>query len=207
MAVEEFGGPRFTVQLGKMPPSSGSKLSPKSVSTISSFYDSTLSSQTFARSSLTPRDAVLLLGCIGELENLSKSADIKSKKRMGDVIERDEFTCEECGDEDVFIPNSFGAPKEMYGETVVSAGKATGVNNGKYGSLAASTSAPTLSNNYIKSLVTSPAGKTGVWSDDLYRSQLQYYSQQKNAKFLKDLESAYEKITLNGAKYVGGESS
>jgi len=170
--IETFGGPRVTVQLGK------TDTLPSNLNLDPTFNIIDYSSVTFSdfeRSGLSVRDAAVFAGVIGEVERLGKTAG--SKRVSGSVVEKDEFTCETCGDEEVFIPESFGAPDEQFGEKVVKNNK----KKNKYSmtrSQAAITSGDgsgtdAITTEYLKEIVASKE-RSGVFADDLVWNQAQY---------------------------------
>lgn len=177
-AIESAGGPRVVVQLGKMDPKQATARKPTDISYPDLCGDSNGEQviAAFLSAGLTEREVALLYGAIGSIESVANAVAPTSD-------EDDEPN--EMGDVEVFIPSSFGAPKEIYG-------KQLGV----------------MDNKVFASVVSDmKKGKQPI--ADVFKNEkvLQWakrYSDNKNG-FLKDLPEAYGKLVALGTRYTGGK--
>lgn len=175
-AIESVGGPRIVVQLGKMDPKGAMKKASSPATDLSNGQEVV---NDFLNVGLTEREVALLFGAMGGMDVVATK--YKSENQMDD--EEDEPN--EMGDVDVFIPSSFGAPKEIYGKQLGA-----------------------LDNKYFASVVTdAKKGKMSsnlVFADDKVMQWAKKYADNKNG-FLKDLPEAYGKLMALGTKYTGGK--
>ena len=188
MAIEEFGGPRIVVQLGKMvTPASNSNTNSNNelpFTALDDNADSTILLEAFERSGLTSRELTLLLFTVKAMER--SAAQSSSKNVMGSKIDDNEFTCEECGDEEIFIPTSFAKQSDIYGEKV----------------------AAKLDNALLKDVAEKKKGVPAILtSNDKIVAVAKDLAGQKEVKFQKAISDSYTKLLSNGANYIGGKQA
>lgn len=167
-AIESVGGPRIVVQLGKLDSKKGATKAP----TIVDVTNGKEVLQNFSRVGLSEREVALLYGTIGSMDIIAQSY-----KSTDDLDEEPN----EMGDVEVFIPNSFGAPSQIYG-------KQLGV----------------MDNSYFKSIIKNKSFKNTVFEDDKVMQWAKKYADSKTG-FMKDLPEAYEKLMALGTRYTGGK--
>jgi len=170
-AIETSGGPRIVVQLGKLDPKKPpQKRNDADLNTGKSIVDA------FLKAGLTEREVALMYGAMGSIDNVV--ANIK-------VVDQEVEEENEMGDTDVFVPTSFGAPKEIYGKRL-----------------------GTMDNSFFNSVAADiKKGRpleSFAFSDDKVGSWATKYSG-KQTGFVKDLPEAYEKLMSLGATYTGGK--
>eukprot|EP00587_Corethron_hystrix_P008022 CAMPEP_0113311404 /NCGR_PEP_ID=MMETSP0010_2-20120614/8654_1 /TAXON_ID=216773 ORGANISM="Corethron hystrix, Strain 308" /NCGR_SAMPLE_ID=MMETSP0010_2 /ASSEMBLY_ACC=CAM_ASM_000155 /LENGTH=334 /DNA_ID=CAMNT_0000167035 /DNA_START=404 /DNA_END=1408 /DNA_ORIENTATION=- /assembly_acc=CAM_ASM_000155 len=103
-SIETLGGPRITIQLGKL----DSNKPPKNPSYVDlSTTDGIVNG--FVKAGLSEREVALIFGAIGSMEKI-----VAATKKDDDDMEEEN----EMGDVAVFIPSSFGAPQEIYGKRI-----------------------------------------------------------------------------------------
>lgn len=172
-AIETCGGPRIPIQLGKIDPSKRNS-SGKYVDLCKDDAGKEVVSA-FVSAGLTEREVALIYGALGSME--ASAASFKK--------EEDDFEENEMGDEAIYIPNSFGSPKEMYGTIIGS-----------------------MDNSVFKSVVKDIKQKkrtnVGVFNDEKVVGWAQKYAGNNNG-FLKDLPEAYTKVMSLGRRYTGGK--
>ena len=114
------------------------------------------------------------------------AAQSSSKNVMGSKIDDNEFTCEECGDEEIFIPTSFAKQSDIYGEKV----------------------AAKLDNALLKDVAEKKKGVPAILtSNDKIVAVAKDLAGQKEVKFQKAISDSYTKLLSNGANYIGGKQA
>lgn len=175
-AIETAGGPRIVVQLGKMDPKT-----PSAPAGAGGYPDlcgtgsGTDVVAAFLKSGLSEREVAILYGALADMESISSKF----------VVEEEDEEENEMGDKAVFIPSSFGAPSEIYGQLM---GKMTG---GVFKDIA-------------KDLKAKKKPIAGVFLDEKVGGWAMKYAQNPGG-FLKDLPEAYSKVNGLGLRYTGGK--
>ena len=139
----------------------------------------------FDRSGLSQRDVVLMMGAIMSTESAVQTAKggraevAKGKDAEGD----DDLFPEDGG---IFIPQTFGSQKLMYGEMI--------------------TSEPFDQKIFGRAL-KNEAGPTGsfVVADDAQRALARAYAEGKRETYFKDLAECYARLTSVGASVTGAK--
>eukprot|EP00640_Fibrocapsa_japonica_P003139 CAMPEP_0113942052 /NCGR_PEP_ID=MMETSP1339-20121228/7828_1 /TAXON_ID=94617 /ORGANISM="Fibrocapsa japonica" /LENGTH=332 /DNA_ID=CAMNT_0000946361 /DNA_START=171 /DNA_END=1169 /DNA_ORIENTATION=+ /assembly_acc=CAM_ASM_000762 len=193
-AIESVSGPRISVQLGREEakgangPQDGDLLNWDEPASVL---------QAFEKSGLGPREVMLLLSSIGELERLVKnlkpslSLSSSSSSSSSDDDDDDDYETELFGGpsaDELDIPRSFGAPDAMFGAKI---------------------GTEKFSNKYVVDLLknknkASLIGKI-ILENEASASFAQKYSS-SNQNYIKDVDEAYRKMTLLGAKYTNRNS-
>ena len=175
-AIESFGGPKSVVQLGKLDPSKGAPLPGNSQ--YPDLFDTRRSGQDivvqFVSAGLNERDVALLFGAIGAMER-----DLETR------VQEEEEEENEMGDKAVFIPSSFGAPSEIYGESIGKMDQAIFV-------------------EAMADIKNKRTPKFAAFGDEGVGKWVAKYSDKKGG-FLKDLPYAYGRLTSLGTTYTGGK--
>lgn len=183
-AIESVGGPRVVVQLGKTDPKADSKTTKKiTAQDVPDLFGRGEAKQVvraFQKSGLTEREIALLYGAVGSMEKVATNA-----VNVKQAIVEEEVEANEMGDVEIFIPNSFGAPKDIYG-------KQLGVMD---------SSVFTAVINDTKAKKKPAAGD--VFTDEKVYQWATKYAGSKGG-FLKDLPEAYTKLMALGTRYTGG---
>lgn len=175
-AIESMGGPRVIVQLGKMDPKVAEKATGEnSYPDLCGGKNGQNVVQAFLDSGLSEREVALMYGAIASME---KSADSYKK-------DDDDFEENEMGDVDVFIPSSFGAPKEIYGKQL---GK---MDNSVFTQL-------------VADVKKGKAPIADVFTNDKVLGWANKYASSKGV-FVKDLPEAYGRLMALGERYTGGK--
>lgn len=177
-AIESFGGPRIPIQLGKLEPKVANKASTSSTNypDLCSKSAGTEVVDAFLKSGLTEREVAILYGALGSIE---KEAQAYKKE------EDEEQEPNEMGDVDIFVPSSFGGPKEIYGKTL---GK---IDNSVFVEVV---------DQYKKKKIPS----VDVFANEKVAGWANKYAK-NNPGFLKDLPEAYEKLMALGVRFTGGK--
>ena len=177
-AIESFGGPKSVVQLGKLDPSKGAPLLGKDQ--YPDLFGPRRSGQDivaqFASAGLNERDIALLFGAIGAMERVLEM-------RVQEEEEEEEEN--EMGDKAVFIPSSFGAPSEIYGESIGKMDQAIFV-------------------EAMADIKNKRTPKFTAFGDEGVGKWVAKYSDKKGG-FLNDLPFAYGRLTSLGTTYTGGK--
>lgn len=190
-AIESTGGPRVVVQLGKTDPRGKNNNNGSKGAVVPDLFGNSGSKNgkqvvaAFKNAGLTEREAALLYGAIGSMEKVASQAKQGVGLNAGDVVVGDDDEPNEMGDVEVFIPSSFGAPKEIYGKTI-------GVMDNSY---------------YVSTVGDVKKGRkpgADVFTDDKVLEWATKYAGNKGG-FLKDLPEAYTKTMSLGTKYTGGK--
>mmetsp|Transcript_44392 Transcript_44392/g.53665 ORF Transcript_44392/g.53665 Transcript_44392/m.53665 type:complete len:360 (+) Transcript_44392:127-1206(+) len=177
-AIETAGGPRIVVQLGKTDPIPSASAKP-----AMSYPDlcgkgggagATVVSS-FLKAGLSEREVALLYGVLVDMEAIAAKFSV-------DEEEEEE---NEMGDKSVFIPASFGAPSQIYGQQI---GKITG---GVY-------------KDIVKDLRGKKVPVADVFMDEKVGGWANRYANNPSG-FLKDLPEAYGKLMGLGLRYTGGK--
>jgi len=177
-AIESVGGPRIVVQLGKTDPKRKQTDKPIQIvyPDLCGDSDGAQVVTAFLNAGLSEREVALLYGAIGSIEMVANAV-------VPEIVEEKEAN--EMGDVDVFIPSSFGAPKEIYG-------KQLGVMDNKF---------------FISIVSDVKKGKqpsADVFKNDKVLQWAKKYADNKGG-FLKDLPEAYGKLMSLGTRYTGGK--
>lgn len=169
-ALEATGAPRCNIQIGRY-----DNVKPADADSVRTVSGSPVPA--FERAGLTSREAALLIAATGEV------ALAVSDAKASDAADEEEDDEERPED---FVPNSFGAPKEIYGKTISTA----------------------FGTRYVDGLKKGkPSGKVfRMWEDSMQSdAELQKwvakYAGNKGG-FTKDVPEAYQKLTLLGTKYT-----
>lgn len=175
-AIEASGGPRIQVQIGRY---DAGKMAPDANPHLS-WAEGDLSSA-IAASGLGVKDAVVLLAAIENVDKASEAAEGgKAVARVDPDDDDDELFPADGG---IFIPQTFGSQKAMFGELLTKAPFDATVFKDSKGALASliqkDAAAKSLANKY--------ASKNG---DLLFRS---------------DLAATYVKLTIVGASLTGAK--
>jgi len=170
-AIESVGGPRIVVQLGKADPRKFE--TPKSYPNLFEGKSSEVVTA-FQESGLTEREVALLYGAIGEMEIAASTF-----KLVKEEVEENEM-----GDVDVYVPTSFGAPSQIYGQAI---GRMDG----------------TFLKTVVKDMKEKKTPSAAVFSDDKVAGWAVKYASGK--KPFADLPEAYEKLMGLGTVYTGGK--
>jgi hypothetical protein len=178
-AIESAGGPRIVVQLGKTDPRPSKKGSTPTTTTYPDLCGQGNGKEVvsaFLNTGLTEREVALLYGVVGAMEKVVSNVE--------PVVEEEEED-NEMGDKDIFIPSSFGGPKEIYGKQL---GK---IDDSVFVSVK-------------EDLNKGRKPIADVFAVDLVGNWANKYAGNKGG-FIKDLPEAYGKLMGLGTKYTGGK--
>lgn len=175
VALEAVGSDRITVQLGRF----GAKVANRPDAGIQWDDPSTAGVLTaFTSAGLTSRDAVLLIGALGEVNRVSAEAVKAAAAARGGDDDDEDF------EPQPFVPTTFGARDAIYGSKV---GK------GDFGS------------QYFKDLLKGKASGDAVGNallaDANSKAMIQKYAGNEDA-FVKEVTDAYFKLTQLGEAYT-----
>ena len=175
-AIEAMGGPRMTVQVGKLDPDKPTKRDNYPRLDVASE-----ALPAFDKAGLNARDVAILYGALAAM-----NASVKLLKDMKSDEETDDFEEDnEMGDPDVFVPTTFGSSSDIYGKRIGTMDNEVFI-------------------NAVKALKQKRDPEADVFTDKQVMEWATTYSK-KNAAFLQDLPLAYQRLVSVGKSYTGGK--
>eukprot|EP00978_Attheya_sp_CCMP212_P001795 scaffold3698_cov43-Attheya_sp.AAC.2 len=178
-AIESAGGPRIVVQLGKTDPRPSKKGSTPTTTAYPDLCGQDNGKEVvsaFLNTGLTEREVAILYGVVGAMEKVVSNVET--------VVEEEEEE-NEMGDKDIFIPSSFGGPKEIYGKQLGKMDDSVFV-------------------SVKEDLNKGRKPISDVFAVDLVGNWANKYAGNKSG-FIKDLPEAYGKLMGLGTRYTGGK--
>ena len=186
-AMESAGGPKISIQLGKLDSKTKTTIrtgSGKSSSTgtsqkepiypnLSDKNNAATIIDAFKLAGLTEREVALVYGAFAALDQVVVEYV---------PVEVEEVEANEMGEKEVYFPSSFGAPKNIYGNDI-------------------GTMDTAIFSSILKKK-TSVGDDAGVFDDEKVMAFAEKYAKKKG-DFFKDFPLAYDKIMSVGRLYTG----
>lgn len=182
-AIEAAGGPRIQVQIGRYDGSSVDRAGQAHFSWTGPDQPAELAAA-FQGAGFTAKDRAVLLGAVASVERAAADAKAgRAVKRVDPMDEDDELFPMDGG---IFIPQTFGSQKAMFGELL---------------------STLPFDTSVFGAALKGEGGAAGALlvGDDATKAAAAKYAGGKVDAYRKDLVDAYTKLTIAGARLTGAK--